>query len=203
VGSGGAGLIGWTPPSSASPYYPIVTGNPGHDMAVQLVDMMHYINQNGGLGPLNAAGARGGPMAAAWLFSAQYERPAVTGSDIRPVIVDILYGAGLAEGGMVGRGPSGMTQLPVQAFDSGGWLHPGMTLAVNNTGRAEPVGIQGGGTDMSHVEALLGAILDELSALNANSAPDSHAQALRRAFGGAARGGATAGLTSTRGVAAW
>jgi Phage tail lysozyme len=95
VGSGGAGLLGWTPPSAAFPYQPIVTGNAARDMAVQLVDMLAWIDSHGGMGRLNAAGS---PMAAAWLFSADYERPAVTGSDIRPSVVEQLYSEGYKKG---------------------------------------------------------------------------------------------------------
>ena len=117
VGSGGAGLIGWTPPSSAKPFFPIVTGNPGKDMAVQLVDMMYYIAGRGGIGLINAAGASGGPQAAAQAFS-RMEAPAVPYSDIRPSIVDQLFKAG---------------------YDKGGVLRPGVTLAVNRTGHDETV----------------------------------------------------------------
>jgi hypothetical protein len=114
-GGGGAGLLQWTPESSAFPIQPIITGNAGRDMAVQLVDMMAYIGSRGGLGRINAAGAAGGPMGAAYAFSAM-EAPAVPGSDIRPGTVASLYAAG---------------------YDSGGWLPTGATLAVNNTGAPE------------------------------------------------------------------
>lgn len=46
VGSGGAGLIGWTPPSSAAPVTPIVTGNWQRDWDVQLQDLLRYADTN-------------------------------------------------------------------------------------------------------------------------------------------------------------
>jgi hypothetical protein len=96
-GGGGMGLIQWTPGSSARPYQPIITGNVGRDMAVQLADMMFYIAGRGGLASLNNAGSA---RNAAWRFSAM-EAPAIPGSDIRFNIVDALYASGLAKGGLI------------------------------------------------------------------------------------------------------
>jgi hypothetical protein len=42
VGSGGNGLIGWTPPKGG-----IITGNANADMATQLPDVLQYADQNG------------------------------------------------------------------------------------------------------------------------------------------------------------
>ena len=86
----GQGIIQWTPCSSAFPIRPIITGDVGRDMGVQLVDMMAYIGSRGGIGDLNKAGAAGGPLAAAELFSAM-EAPLVPGSDIRASVVEQLY----------------------------------------------------------------------------------------------------------------
>lgn len=120
VGTGGGGILGWTPISSAYPLPILTDSNPAHQMAVQLVDMMAYIERNGSIQDMNRA-ALGGPMNAAWHWSAAYERPAVTGSDIRPDVVSALYRAG---------------------YDSGGWLMPaGMpgSVPVNSTGQPEAV----------------------------------------------------------------
>lgn len=48
---------------------------------------------------------------------------------------------------------------PPMSFDQGGWLMPGVTLALNNTGRPEPVGaVAGGGiTVQVNINALDGA----------------------------------------------
>lgn len=93
VGTGGAGLIGWTPPSSAYPVQQIVTGNIRRDMGVQLTDMLAYIEHNGSIADLNSYGTGGlqSAMTVAWRFSAHYERPKVTGSDIRPSVVAGIY----------------------------------------------------------------------------------------------------------------
>ena len=99
-GGGGQGIIQWTPGSSAFPIRPIITGDVGRDMGVQLVDMMAYIGSRGGIGDLNKAGAAGGPLAAAELFSAM-EAPLVPGSDIRASVVEQLYAEGYAAGGVV------------------------------------------------------------------------------------------------------
>ncbi len=91
-GGGGMGLIQWTPGSKARPYQPIITGNAGKDMAVQLPDMLNYIDGRGGIGAINAGGASGGPMGAAEVFSAM-EAPLVPGSDIRAGSVAAVYAA--------------------------------------------------------------------------------------------------------------
>jgi Phage tail lysozyme len=116
-GGGGAGILQWTPASSAFPLQPIITGNVGRDMAVQLVDMMAYIQSRGGLASINAGGRQGGPLGAARVFSAM-EAPLVPGSDIDAAVVNSLYARG---------------------FDSGGWLMPGATVAINNTRKPELV----------------------------------------------------------------
>jgi hypothetical protein len=80
VGSGGFGLIGWTGNTIGLPSgYNGPVGNESADMAAQLAGVVGYINANGGFGPINAAG---GPVAAAQVFSSQYEKPAIMYSDI-------------------------------------------------------------------------------------------------------------------------
>jgi LysM repeat protein len=80
VGSGGFGLIGWTGNNIGLPGgYFGPTGNVTADMDTQLAGVVGYIGANGGWGPINAAG---GPVGAAQVFSAKYERPAVQYSDI-------------------------------------------------------------------------------------------------------------------------
>lgn len=75
VGDGGCGLIGWTPCSVQ------VTGNASADLAAQLQDLLMYIQNNGSIADLNANA--GSVIEAADHFSSQYERPAVTYSDVR------------------------------------------------------------------------------------------------------------------------
>ena len=57
--SSGMGLIQWTG-TWKGPGSPI-TGNAQADLAKQLPEVMRYINDNGGVGPLNAAKSAKGP----------------------------------------------------------------------------------------------------------------------------------------------
>jgi Phage tail lysozyme len=70
VGTGGNGLIGWTPPLSGA-----VTGNPTADLQFQLNALMTYISQNGSIADINANSST--PTAAATYFSDKYERPGI------------------------------------------------------------------------------------------------------------------------------
>src|SRR5215831_624374 len=95
-GGGGAGLIQWTPASSASPIRPIITGNRQQDFNNQLVDMLNYAETN-----QSAAIARGGvnlqtlkqasdPTQAA-IWWGMYEGPKVPGSDVRSGVATDVY----------------------------------------------------------------------------------------------------------------
>lgn len=70
VGSGGNGLIGWTPPLSGA-----VTGNVQKDLQFQLAHVIQYINANGSIADINANASS--PSAAAKYFSDKYERPGI------------------------------------------------------------------------------------------------------------------------------
>jgi hypothetical protein len=98
VGSGGAGLIGWTPPSSAGPDKPIVTGNPSTDWEHQLTDLLAYADANsqeainrGGVNLDSLKKATNPNQAATWW--SMFEGPAVPGSDIRNSVVGNVYKA--------------------------------------------------------------------------------------------------------------
>jgi hypothetical protein len=98
VGSGGAGLIGWTPPSSASPHSNIVTGNAQQDFDNQLDDLLAYANSNsseavarGGVNLSTLKGATDPTQAASW-WSA-FEGPLVPGSDVRGSVATDVYNA--------------------------------------------------------------------------------------------------------------
>lgn len=90
VGSGGAGLIGWTPPSKAAPYQPIVTGNPTQDFDTQLPDVLYYNNQQGQQANADLQ-QQTDPVAAADIYSQEFERPLVTDSDVRPDVARYVY----------------------------------------------------------------------------------------------------------------
>lgn len=85
VGDGGGGLIGWTPLSVP------VTGNVTSDLDAQLEALLRYNDQFGSVSELNS---QPNPVAAADYYSQEFERPAVTDSDVRSAVAYIVY-AGL------------------------------------------------------------------------------------------------------------
>jgi hypothetical protein len=91
VGSGGGGLIGWTPLGSAAPNPNIVTGNPAQDMMSQLADLLYYNASEIGQSLVGQLNAISDPVSAADFYSANFEKPAVTYSDVRPSAADQVY----------------------------------------------------------------------------------------------------------------
>jgi LysM repeat protein len=83
VGSGGGGLIGWTPLPGG-----MVTGNPTADLNTQLAALLQYNDANGNVSGLNSQSS---PTAAADYYSQTFERPAVTDSDVRDAVALIVY----------------------------------------------------------------------------------------------------------------
>ena len=154
-GGGGAGIMQWTPASSAAPYQPIITGNVGKDMATQLADMMYYISQRGGLGSINAAAASGtlaGAMAAAGVFS-RMEAPAVPGSDIDAGAVSSLFSQGYAQGGTISEPVIGFGQATGRRY---------------SFGESGPEYVSpGGGATLADVIARLEALIDVTAAVPA------------------------------------
>jgi Phage tail lysozyme len=91
VGSGGGGLIGWTPLSAAAPNPNIVTGNPATDMMTQLEDLLYYNSTEIGQSLVNQLNAITDPAQAADFFSQNFEKPAVLYSDVRPSTAEQIY----------------------------------------------------------------------------------------------------------------
>lgn len=91
VGSGGGGLIGWTPISSAAPNPNIITGNPARDMMTQLADLLYYNSTEIGQSLVNQLNSQTDPVAAADFFSANFEKPAVLYSDVRPSVAQQMF----------------------------------------------------------------------------------------------------------------
>lgn len=95
VGTGGAGLIGWTPPQSMTQYggtcHAAGIGNNSTqvDFANQCKAIVGYNNANGNVAGLNA---QTDPVAAADYYSQNFERPAVTDSDVRASVATQIYG---------------------------------------------------------------------------------------------------------------
>jgi hypothetical protein len=117
VGSGGAGLIGWTPPGKAAPYQPIVTGDPTQDFAVQLPDVAYY-NQQQGPQAMQDLQQQTNPVAAADIYSQEFERPLVTDSDVRPDVANYVYNS------ITGK-PTAFTTAADKNTGSGPTANPG------------------------------------------------------------------------------
>jgi LysM repeat protein len=91
VGSGGGGLIGWTPLGSAAPNANIVTGNASADMLAQLADILYYNSNEIGQSRVDELNSQTDPVAAADFFSQNFERPAVTDSDVQPSVAEQVF----------------------------------------------------------------------------------------------------------------
>jgi len=91
VGSGGGGLIGWTPLGSAQPDANIITGNDAVDMMAQLADILYYNSNEIGQSRVAELNSQTDPVAAADFYSQNFERPAVIDSDVRPSTAEQVY----------------------------------------------------------------------------------------------------------------
>jgi Phage tail lysozyme/LysM domain len=91
VGSGGGGLIGWTPLGSAAPNANIVTGNASADMMAQLADLLYYNSNEIGGSRVAELDSQTDPVAAADFYSQNFEKPAVTDSDVRTSVAEQVY----------------------------------------------------------------------------------------------------------------
>jgi hypothetical protein len=91
VGSGGGGLIGWTPISSAAPNSNIITGNPSQDMMTQLGDLLYYNSTEIGQSLVDQLNTISDPVQAADFFSQNFEKPAVTDSDVVPSVAEQIF----------------------------------------------------------------------------------------------------------------
>jgi hypothetical protein len=101
VGSGGGGLIGWTPLPSG-----LVTGNATADLNVQFTKILAY--NEGWSQYIPALNAQTNPVTAADFYSQNFERPAVTDSDVRSAVATMVYDA-------LGTTPTPPTPPPAKA----------------------------------------------------------------------------------------
>jgi hypothetical protein len=90
-GSGGGGLIGWTPLGSAQPDANIITGNVSVDMVTQLADILYYNSNEIGQSAVDELNSQTDPVAAADFYSQNFEKPAVTDSDVRSSVAEQVY----------------------------------------------------------------------------------------------------------------
>ena len=90
-GSGGGGLIGWTPLGSAEPDANIITGDVSVDMMTQLADILYYNSNEIGQSQVDELNSQTDPVAAADFYSQNFEKPAVTDSDVVPSVAEEVY----------------------------------------------------------------------------------------------------------------
>jgi len=88
-GPGNAGLIQWTPGSVASPYQPVMTGNPAYDLGRQLADVMEWNTQNNALP--NFMNTAVTPDQAAEMYMNQAERPGIPALANRQAAAQAVY----------------------------------------------------------------------------------------------------------------
>jgi LysM repeat protein len=91
VGSGGGGLIGWTPLGSAAPNANIITGDSSSDMMTQLSDILFYNSNEIGQSLVTELNSQSDPVAAADFYSQNFEKPAVTDSDVVPSVAEQIF----------------------------------------------------------------------------------------------------------------
>jgi LysM repeat protein len=91
VGSGGGGLIGWTPIGSAAPNSNIITGNVEQDMMAQLADILFYNSNEIGQSLIAQLNGISDPVEAADFYSQNFEKPAVTDSDVVPSVAEQIF----------------------------------------------------------------------------------------------------------------
>jgi hypothetical protein len=90
-GDGGGGLIGWTPLGSAQPDGNIITGDASADMMTQLADILYYNADEIGQSTVDELNSQTDPVAAADFYSQNFEKPAVTDSDVVPSVAEDVY----------------------------------------------------------------------------------------------------------------
>jgi hypothetical protein len=90
-GDGGGGLIGWTPLGSAQPDSNIITGDASADMMTQLADILYYNADEIGQSAVSELNSQTDPVAAADFYSQNFEKPAVTDSDVVPSVAETVY----------------------------------------------------------------------------------------------------------------
>jgi hypothetical protein len=108
-GTGGRGLIGWTPAGTIS--NAAFSGG----MATQLPAIINFVKSSGDMGVINEMMKAGNVTSAAYLWGKGVERYGI--SDV--------HSTGIS--------------LASSFMDQGGWLPPGVTMAINNTGKPELV----------------------------------------------------------------
>jgi uncharacterized protein YukE len=94
VGTGGWGLIGWTPQEAGQYQSLYPTNNSPADLARQMPAILAYNNANGKTnGDIAALNSISDPIQAAKYYSQNFERPQVTDSDVRTNVAAAVFNA--------------------------------------------------------------------------------------------------------------
>jgi hypothetical protein len=155
VGSGGCGLIGYTPCGSAPPGGAVSVSGPNPSLMQQLGAVIMYTNANypGGVGGMNSFGDPGAAGASYAQFAERCAECGPGGSQL-----GVRAGNAIAAYG---------------SFDKGGvgWLMPGLNILSNQTRRPEPVSVVGpsGAGPGGYVDARLTLIVQGTDLSNADN----------------------------------
>jgi LysM repeat protein len=140
VGSGGGGLIGWTPIGSAAPNSNIITGDVEQDMMNQLEDILFYNSNEIGQSAIDQLNGISDPVEAADFYSQNFEKPAVTDSDVVPSVAEQIFSQLTSlrlPAGAAGPSPGTSGRPPRAASHPGGC--PGAALLSLLSRRPPPI----------------------------------------------------------------
>lgn len=124
AGSGGRGLIGWTPPSKLP--NSAFTGNVQHDLIAQAAQIIVY-NQQNDPGSIHTLNSFTDPVKAADFYSRVFERPAVPLSDVRPNVATWVFGQISGVGGGLSGTASGPISQDLFGGIAGDLLNPALS----------------------------------------------------------------------------
>jgi Phage tail lysozyme len=91
-GTGGGGLIGWTPLSSIYSYGGTIGGNPASDLENQFKAILNYNSRNDPFS-ISRLNSFSNPVSAADFYSQVFERPLVLDSDVRASVANAVFSA--------------------------------------------------------------------------------------------------------------
>jgi hypothetical protein len=157
--SGGSPTAGSNPPGAGLIQ---ILGDPGGSLESELIKTWAYIQQNGGIGPVNKATS---PTQAATIFSQQYERPRTPMLNNRIASAVASYKAGYSGGtsgatpGWHAVGEHGMEMVNMRGGEQ--VLNHAASMASSHSGRGYASGVGGGNLTFGDIHiTCTGAITD-------------------------------------------